>query len=44
MRSALLTTRAKVVLDTDLAGREHFETTLADAHDVPGNVQRCTPT
>jgi hypothetical protein len=41
VRSVLLTTRAKVVLDTDLPGREHIETTLADAREVPGNVQRC---
>ena len=44
MRSALLTSRAKVILDTDLPGLEHIETTLSDASDVPGQVQRCTPT
>jgi hypothetical protein len=43
VRSALLTGRAKVVLETDLPGRERIETILADAHDVPGNVQRCSP-
>lgn len=43
VRSALLTGRAKVVLDTDLAGREHIETTLSDARDVPGSVGRCSP-
>jgi hypothetical protein len=43
VRTALLTGRAKVVLETDLAGREHIETTLSDAHDVPGNVGRCSP-
>jgi hypothetical protein len=43
VRSALLTNRAKVIIDTDLPGREHIETTLSDARDVPGQVQRCTP-
>jgi hypothetical protein len=44
VRSAILTARAKVILDTDLPGREHIETPLPDAHDVPGSVQRCRPT
>jgi len=44
VRDALLTTRAKIVLETDLPGRERIETTLADARDEPGNVQRCRPT
>jgi hypothetical protein len=43
VRSALLTRRAKVILETDLPGREHIETTLSDANDVPGQVQRCSP-
>lgn len=43
VRDALLTNRAKVVLDTDLAGREHIETTLSNARDVPGSMQRCSP-
>ena len=44
VRNALLTTRAKVILDTDIPGRERLETTLSDARDTPGVVQRCTPT
>jgi hypothetical protein len=44
VRSALLTARARLVLDTDLAGREHLETTLSDARDVGSDVQRCAPT
>jgi hypothetical protein len=44
VRSALFTNRAKIVLETDLAGRERIETTLGDTHDVPGDVQRCRPT
>ncbi len=43
VRSALLTTRAKVVLDTDLAGGAIFESTLSDARDEEGKVQRCRP-
>ena len=43
VRAALLTMRAKVVLDTDLPGREHIETTLTDVHELPGRIQRCSP-
>lgn len=43
VRSALLTKRTKVILDTDLPGREHIETTLPDVTDGPGVVQRCRP-
>lgn len=43
VRSALLSTRAKVVLDTDLPGLEHLETRLDDAHELPADVQRCSP-
>lgn len=43
VRRALFTTRASVVLETDLPGRELIETTLRDVRDVPGNVQRCRP-
>jgi hypothetical protein len=43
VRSALLTKRAKVILDTDLPGREHIETILSDARDVPGQINRCSP-
>ena len=44
VRAALLTARAKVVLETDLPGRERIETSLVDARDLPGDVQRCRPT
>lgn len=44
VRGALLTHDTKVVLETDLAGREHIETTLANAQNVTGAVRRCTPT
>ncbi len=43
IRSALLTNRTKVVLDTDLPGREHIETTLSGAREEPGKVSRCSP-
>jgi hypothetical protein len=43
VRSALLTARAKVILETDLAGLPVVETTLTDARDVEGVVQRCRP-
>jgi hypothetical protein len=43
VRSALLTTRAKIVIDTDLPGREHIETRLQDVSEPPSNVQRCRP-
>jgi hypothetical protein len=43
VRGALLTARARVVLETDLPGRERLETTLADARHVPGQIQRCSP-
>jgi hypothetical protein len=43
VRRELFTTRAKVILETDLPGREIIETTLRDVRDVPGNVQRCRP-
>jgi hypothetical protein len=43
VRSELHTAKSKVVLETDLPGRELIETTLTDVHDEPGNVQRCSP-
>jgi len=43
VRAALLSARAKVILETDLQGRALIETTLLEARDVPGNVQRCRP-
>ena len=44
VRGALLTARARVVLDTDLPGRERVETTLPDVREAAGQVQRCSPT
>jgi hypothetical protein len=41
VRSALVTGRAKVVLETDLAGRERVEALLEDTRDVPGKIERC---
>jgi hypothetical protein len=43
VRNALLTGRAKVIIDTDLPGREHIEAILTDAHDAPGDIQTCNP-
>jgi hypothetical protein len=43
VRSALLTNRAKVILETDVAGLEHIEAILSEAHDVPAAVNRCRP-
>jgi hypothetical protein len=43
VRAALLSARAKVILETDLPARALIETTLLEARDVPGNVQRCRP-
>jgi len=43
VRSALLTARARIILETDLAGLAVIETTLSDARDVGGTVQRCRP-
>jgi len=44
IRSALLSKGAKIVLDTDVAGLEHIETTLTEANDVAGKTSRCSPT
>ena len=41
VRDMLLTTRAKVILETDLPGLARIETTLNDARDLPGDVQQC---
>jgi hypothetical protein len=42
VRDMLLTTRAKVILETDLPGLARIETTLNDARDLPGDVQQCS--
>ena len=43
VRGELLTARAKVILETDLPGRERIETILGDARELPGEVGRCSP-
>ena len=43
IRTALFSNRTKVVLETDLPGRERIETVIQDARDVPGEVGRCSP-
>ena len=43
VRGQLLTGRAKVILETDLVGREQLETVLVDARETPGEVGRCRP-
>jgi hypothetical protein len=42
-RRTILTSRSKVVLETDLPGLTVIETTLQNALDIPGNVGRCHP-
>ena len=41
VRSALWSTRAKVILETDLPGREHIETVLGSVSDIPEKINRC---
>jgi hypothetical protein len=41
VRSALYSTRAKVILETDLPGRERIETILGIVREVPENIQHC---
>ena len=43
VRNQLHTGGAKVILETDLSGRERIETNLVNVRDEPGNVQRCSP-
>ena len=43
IRTALFSSRTKVVLETDLPGRELIETVMQDVRDVPGEVGRCSP-
>jgi hypothetical protein len=43
VRAALLTTRARIVVDTDISGLEHIETRLQEVSERPSNVQRCRP-
>jgi hypothetical protein len=41
VRSELATSRAKVILETDLPGRERIETVLSSVRDVPENIAKC---
>jgi hypothetical protein len=41
IRSALWSTRTKVILETDLPGRERIETVLSNVSDVPEKINRC---
>jgi hypothetical protein len=41
VRSALSTGRARIILDTDLPGREHIETILGTVIQTPANIQKC---
>jgi hypothetical protein len=43
VRRALMSARAKVVLETSLPGREVLEAVLTDVRDAPGEVGRCSP-
>ena len=43
VRSQLLTGRTKVILETDLPGRERLETILASVRELPGEINRCSP-
>ena len=41
IRSAFYTTRTKVILETDLPGRERIETVLSTVREVPEQINRC---
>ena len=41
IRSAFYTTRTKVILETDLPGRELIETVLSNVREVPEQINRC---
>lgn len=43
VRSALMSARARVILETTLPGRAVLEAVLTDVRDMPGEVQRCSP-
>ena len=43
VRRALNSARARVILETNLAGREVLEAVLTDVRDSPGEVGRCSP-
>jgi hypothetical protein len=41
VRSQLATGRARVILETDLPGRERIETVLTSVRDVPEKISKC---
>ena len=43
VRRSLMSARARVILETDLPGRELLEAVLTDVRDAPGEVSRCSP-
>ena len=43
VRSALMSARTRVILDTTVPGREVVEAVLTDVRDAPGEVNRCSP-
>ena len=43
VRSALMSARARVILETTVPGREVVEAVLTDVRDAPGEVGRCSP-
>lgn len=43
VRSALMSARTRVILETNLPGREVLEAVLTDVRDAPGEVGRCSP-
>jgi len=43
-RSALLTGKARVIIETDLASSPSFDTSLSEAHEIPRDVGNCSPT
>ncbi|HEU4720941.1 MAG TPA: hypothetical protein VFS59_06220 [Gemmatimonadaceae bacterium] len=43
IRAALFSSRTRIILETDLPGRELIETVMQDVRDVPSEVGRCSP-
>jgi hypothetical protein len=41
VRSAFYSTRARIILETDLPGRERIETVLETVREEPANIQHC---
>lgn len=43
VREAILGGQTRVILETNLAGREMLQATLTETQDVPGEINRCSP-